>query len=262
VTNVRAIHDLILITRFNLRTDSPSWNDRYTKNWMQNRLELFNSFCLPSVKRQLIPPKKWCIFFDTERSRAFEEEIKGIKSAAPFIETVFINHISHIRQSLINLVECAGSPIITTRLDNDDVLHPLFISDIQRAFISVSAEGQFMSYVIDFPTTLFWNIKNNTMKLVQYTEPTAFASLVEKPMGEEDFETVGVVPHLELKVKFGVVRYIKEVRTMAVVHGENILNGIEPKGIRSRLHRLLRSGSDNLAPSQVSQVLRDFKIEG
>ena len=78
-----------LITRFNLRLSEWQTTKRgesvLSEAWLNNRFELFKTYCLPSVKQQTNQNFTWLVCFDSETPTFYKDEIAKIaKSYANF----------------------------------------------------------------------------------------------------------------------------------------------------------------------------------
>lgn len=134
-----------LVTRFNLRIDT--WETTkngqctLTDEWLQERFQLFEKFCLPSVRQQSVQDFTWCLFFDSNTSKGYRERIQAIASQYRNIRLFFIEGIKQLPITLKAFIEeitgTGNKYIITTRLDNDDLLHRNFIKEIQARFIPI-----------------------------------------------------------------------------------------------------------------------------
>jgi hypothetical protein len=129
-----------LVTRFNLRVNT--WDTTkngqkvLTEEWMFDRFRLFEQFCLPSVKNQSDQDFTWCIYFDANTQDPFLKRIDAIAKSFTNIRPFFVNGIAEMIESFQDFTKDRNNPgryIITTRLDNDDILHRDFIKTIKAA---------------------------------------------------------------------------------------------------------------------------------
>lgn len=130
-----------LITRFNLRI--PGWQrtrlgaSPRDDAWMTQRLELFGSYCLPSVVNQSSRNFQWLIFMDTETAPWCRAQIEAMCAPHDFIGLRYIEGMAAFRPQIRACIDAdaAGcSHLITSRIDNDDCLHRDFIATVQSRF--------------------------------------------------------------------------------------------------------------------------------
>ena len=72
-----------ILTRFNLRlwTKDKNRNNTRTEEWLKNRFELFERFCLPSIMNQTSQSFKWIVLFDINTPEKYKERIKSYEKA-------------------------------------------------------------------------------------------------------------------------------------------------------------------------------------
>lgn len=129
-----------LITRFNVKVEG--WNltkageNINSERWLENRFYLFENYCLPSVKNQSNLDFKWCIFFDKQTPSRFIEKIESYVTNFSNIIPLYIKDsgmlVKTFKDYYIDNYE--DNFIITTRLDNDDLVHKDFIREIQNTY--------------------------------------------------------------------------------------------------------------------------------
>lgn len=127
-----------LITRFNVKVthygpesmDSPAMDS----TWLAARLNLFLNYCAPSVLEQTNKKFKWLIYFDPGTPIAILDKIQFLKKSEIVTEFILIPDYTAMLEDLVKKIKKAPTPfVITTRLDNDDVISNVFINDIQNA---------------------------------------------------------------------------------------------------------------------------------
>ncbi len=128
-----------ILTRFNvpLQFDlPPGQQPRHMgidPGWLARRFDLFERVCLASVARQTEPDFQWLVFLDVATPAAFRDRMAALAAAHPFLRPVFCSRfddptvLPEIRRR-----ETPGRLRITTRLDNDDAIHPHLIARVRR----------------------------------------------------------------------------------------------------------------------------------
>ncbi len=132
-----------LITRFNLRNSD--WiNARdgekvLTPEWLNHRFELFENNTLRSVKNQINQNFSWLVFFDINTPNHYRKWIQKIDKSYDNFIPVFIDGLEYLASSteveVFKRLDNNDDFVITTRLDNDDLIHEKFIEKLQSAFI-------------------------------------------------------------------------------------------------------------------------------
>jgi len=215
-----------LCTRFNLKNED--WKtDREGLNvlsdeWMNQRLDLFEKYCLPSVLNQVNKNFKWVIFFDVDTSLIIRERIKiysnkGINFSAIYIDGMN-SLVDALRKFVIENIYKEDKFIITSRLDNDDAIHENFIETIQK--LSKAEHGT----VIDIIKGYQMNISNNIYEFrnhFKYFNP--FISVVES---SDIAETVFSKMHFEWNDSKSLIAYNKKQLWIETIHDKNKSNTV------------------------------------
>jgi hypothetical protein len=174
-----------IITRFNLKPSDNSWNkDRLgnlvlTQEWLIHRVDLFLKYCLPSVINQTNKDFLWLLYFDVST------EDRIIKQFCE-LEQIHKNRIKILladgydgfsdryRDDILGF--CGGDCkyIITTRLDNDDIVHRDFTARIRENF----SEQEFIA--VNFVKIMMFNPEIANKIYIDYSFSNHFISIIEK----------------------------------------------------------------------------------
>jgi len=133
---------VVLLTRFNVRVaDRPPASE----DWLKDRLTRFRSYCVPSVEQQQNPFDDWIVFIDEESPQWFREELDDTSRGGEVfvVETVRGVFSGGAVTKILN-DRFAGLNVLTTRLDNDDVLSRDFAARIRAASLP---EGSLLTFV-------------------------------------------------------------------------------------------------------------------
>ena len=127
-----------ILTRFNLHLYAKNKvNDNVqTKEWLKNRFELFERYCLPSVINQNEDNFIWLCCFDENTPVDYCLKILNYKSECRQFFPLFFNadetsnHVS-LLLSIIKDLKDDSKHLTTIRLDNDDALRCDFIQQLK-----------------------------------------------------------------------------------------------------------------------------------
>ena len=194
----------IILTRFNLGlyTDNPYKIENPDK-WMDTRIKLFESTAFPSIMKQTNRNFTWLMAFDLNTPERFTR----LYDYCDKIEVCFEQPHLFLRNQ-----EPEAEWLITTRLDNDDIIEPHFIDEIQRQF---RAETEIID--VDYIKTDF-RFKAPSFR----KRPNSpFLSLIEK--WEKNIITAMGYPHSTMPDYFPA-RKIDKVLAKMVIHENNIIN--------------------------------------
>lgn len=212
-----------LITRFNLKLKewqtTKQGESVLSEAWLSNRFKLFKTYCLPSVKQQTNQNFKWLVCFDSETSNVFKAEIAKIAEAYSNFKPLYIDGsqdaLADISKTISSYLTASNTHIITTRLDNDDAIHKIFIETIQESFKPQDP------YIIDIING-FQFIPSKTYDVVRVM-PMAFNPFLSYVELSDNFKTILSRPHLD----WSDTKHIT-VKTqplwLQIIHDENITN--------------------------------------
>ncbi|MEM8854699.1 MAG: glycosyltransferase [Pseudomonadota bacterium] len=223
----------IIYTRFNLRFGGETFSNTFNDAWMKERIALFKAHTMPSVLGQVEKNFSWVILFDEERSLPyadFLDEIDGAPNCFVAFADGVHDMVPVLRQHIASHAP-AASILASTRLDSDDVLHPLFTQDVQAAIDPDAHSG----YIVDFPFTETVDVMSGQRELKYFHSfPSPFYTYIE---ANSDEPHIGVYNHTKIPDEIPV-RNLNLVRTTTIVHGGNLLN--QYKGFWTRLAMVVR----------------------
>lgn len=118
-----------LITRFNL---PKLWvKDRHgvstqTEEWLEQRFDLFEKYCLPSIAAQTSKNFVWLLLFWDKTPEKYKKLNEDLQAKYPFCKPCYLDEqqtkdFAAYCSKIINSMTAADTDcVITTRLDNDD----------------------------------------------------------------------------------------------------------------------------------------------
>jgi hypothetical protein len=211
-------------TRFNLKVadwkTTKSGNITLTKEWLEDRFNLFENYCLPSVKNQSNQNFIWCVFFDIDTPAIYRDKIKIFEDDYINFKPIFIDGIENLNKSFIDFIykdlDENDDHIITTRLDNDDLIHKDFIDIIQSLYKPYDVA------VIDLKMGFQVCIDKPSLDIRLYTNQfNPFISLIENT---KNFKTIYARMHFDWKNEGNIISYKKKRLWIELVHKENKVN--------------------------------------
>ena len=256
-----------LVTRFNL-----NYGDLYpyTDKWMAHRMELFERFCLPSVARQESKEFRWLVYFDRARSASRRARIEQLLDR-PDTEAVFVDSPEEMIADLRGRAPEAGL-LLTTRLDNDDALHPRFVAEVQARAQDLAAQGTDLPAIVDAPLATWWEENSPRARQYRSTIVTPFATMVETPetggwpggAWGAGPRTVFIARHENLDKRVAHVDRLDLPLGLTVLHGQNVSNGRSRfSGALGHLAGLVRRWRDRrsyLGSVETAKLLTEFGL--
>lgn len=196
-----------IATRFNLKTSdwkkSKSGNLVLTNEWLEHRFNLFENYCFPSVINQSNQNFTWCVYFDIDTPQNFKDKIVSLTANTSNIIPQFIDGMDGLNNSFKKFISDnitnIDSHIITTRLDNDDIIHVDFVKTLQSLFKPTDLA------VIDLRMGYQVSIDVAKPEVRLYNHPfNAFISVIENV---KSFDTVFSKMHYGWKNEKNVICY-------------------------------------------------------
>lgn len=228
---MNALH--FILTRFNIKIFKADKTGKsvQTKEWLDKRFELFEKYCLPSVMNQSDKNFCWVILFDKDTPIEYKERISNYSQ---LIRPLYLSeeeasdYVGYYRKAVTRLVqESVGNEVVkilTTYLDNDDMLHKDYINYVQQKSQSITAETVFsFDYGLQYFTEL------NFATLIKYSN-NHFLTLCEFFNGEGLAKTVQYYRHYYIETyKDLIVEHDRVNKGMwvEVVHADNIDNDVK-----------------------------------
>jgi hypothetical protein len=216
-----------LLTRFNLNFSSMFDVDKHgkktlTNEWMENRFELFDRYCFPSVKAQTNQNFRWLVLFDEATSEKFRNKIDNYKEYKNFCP-LFINSekywIDAISEKIIS-DNFSVEYVITTRLDNDDAIHSRFMEKIMTFFSET--DDTFIRFFYGYQ----WSVKNRVLTEFYEEWGNHYLSRIERVRNNKISTVLGIdnTKITELNVPIIDVNDKRVRLWIEVVHDENLRN--------------------------------------
>lgn len=214
-----------LITRFNLK--NPYWrnqNKEYyvvSEEWLDERFEIFETYCLPSVKNQSQQNFIWLVFFDVDTPKHYINKINSINKEYNNFKPIYIDGFKELSNAVKHQIELLQSShedyFITTRFDNDDIIHKDFIKTIQSLYVPK-------------PNTII-DLRRGYQVILQHPNSTEirdfktnynpFLSLVTNLM---DYTNIMAQNHESWKIYPNVIVNNKDHLWIQLIHNSNKLN--------------------------------------
>lgn len=194
--------------------------------WLEDRFQLFDKYCFPSLLYQTCHNYKWLLGFDINIPSSYKSRIENYKIKLPNIYPIFVTDFDDFRKKtyqfihneikLNNLIK-SSSILITSRLDNDDALCNNYIEEIQKqAFLNIGK-------IIDFPLGYRYSVEKGICSKYRM-EGTHFLSKVDRINEFKDLE-INSLKHTEVKYLNNFIK-LKQKQPMHIefIHKRNFIN--------------------------------------
>ena len=200
-----------------------------SSRWLASRLKLFERYTLATVRSQVRHPDLWLVFCDRRSPGWFRTELEAMLTE-PHFEAVWLDEVFGRDICAREVAQRASGCtfLITTRLDNDDLVARDFIDAIQACF-----NEQVLGFV-----NFTHGAQTEDGRIYLRSDPSnAFVSLIERRTPGRPM-TVFVDAHNRLGKHGKIVQVRTHPMWIQVIHGANMANLVH--GIRTRPDIVLR----------------------
>lgn len=236
------LHHFIL-TRFNIRLfrHDKHGHSIEPKSWFEERLNLFETYTLPSIMGQTCQEFTWILLVDSETPAAYRERMMEYRRRCPQITFIGVKEqygwkFPLVFQKVVNklLKEKAaqdGDFCLTTYFDNDDCLNKNYIKDIHDRMQAGSQFPQEEGFLVyDYGIQFFAEM--GTATRVKYPN-NHFITLYERIASGQNPSVrtcYGYGSHIDIeKRKAAPVRHVTDADKpmwIEVIHKGNVDNDV------------------------------------
>ena len=210
----------LLLTRFNIQYE-PNETSGINPTWLDERLQLFEQYCLPSVKNQSCNDFIWLLFCDIRTPEKYKRIINLYKTQIPQLRVYWLpyhtNDYYDVFTDLGKEYAQGYDLLVTSRIDNDDSIAYNYIELVQKA----AHEG--ILGIISFPEGKQTFILKNKSYDVRYLQ-NHFTSRIENAT----FETILVLNHRLISTHDITAIETQEPMWEEIVHNCNMYNDYTP----------------------------------
>lgn len=117
-----------------------------TEEWLNIRFDLFERYCFPSVKNQT-GDFVWLVLFNSETPSVYKKRIAKYEQEMPNFVSIYLEPYADDQKAVQDYIhaDCDADFLLTTRMDNDDMLHADYIRYVQSS-ISPTDHLQIFNY--------------------------------------------------------------------------------------------------------------------
>ena len=137
-----------MVTRLTVK----QFYDSFSRDWLDERLRLFRTYCVPGMAAQTSPAFDWVILCDEDTDPTFIAEVEESRSVVPQLRVAKTSQARDVQipGAVGTVLNDDTELLITTRLDGDDLLHRETVESIQ-AYVDAFAASSHQSWILDFP---------------------------------------------------------------------------------------------------------------
>ena len=220
-----------ILTRFNVIDSetyrASSYDYVNSDEYLSQRFQLFETYCLPSIINQSNKNFTWLLLFNDQLPEKWRKKLNEFQKICLNIEVCFMREFPKgkqrdlLNQLIINelkRLEVKPEYIMTTRFDNDDAFHFSFVDSVQQYFLEQPKE-----MLINYANGLQYVPQYNVLKNIRVINGH-FGTLVEKNNG--NIRTVASFSHNPLPTDLPPAESLKIKKRiwLETVHNSNEFN--------------------------------------
>ena len=210
----------VILTRFNVRWEASTKG--LSKEWLTERIRLFEIYCYPSLHQQTNQSFKWLVLLDSRSPDWLKEKMSNYAIWQNFVPIYLevpllpeeLGCPAELKSAIRAQVPQSYTHLITTRIDNDDAISKDFIQHVQDCFSRQDSQG------IIFP--IGYQFHDGCLYL-EYSKGNHFSSLIES-YRFDDIKTVFAKSHSLLYLVAPVRQIWGRPSWLEVIHGANLAN--------------------------------------
>ena len=204
----------VVLTRFNCRFGDRDFPARTQPNWLNSRLELFERYCLPTMKAQTSQAFDWLIFFDPATPEDFLSRIRGVFGSFTNFHIRFLEVYTGelMKSDVRTFLDEAPKWLVSTRLDNDDGLNRAYVERLQREVTLGTREALNFPYGIVLAGEKTYLSRQTSNAFLSVSEPFA------------KFDTALGAQHKDMGRLMPVRDLGEDPMWLQVIHDNNVSN--------------------------------------
>ena len=211
----------IILTRFNLQFDLQS-DIHLQKEWLSERMRLFTRYCLPSLQQQSNHHFTWVLLVSDQTPKDVQQTLLNYAEKFNYIEIHFCaytNNLNALYKEIGMRYVQGYDYLLSTRMDNDDMLANNFCEALQNAILSAPTER----IIYTFPNGTQWFETQNLIYGIRYSK-NHFLSFFEPA---SDIKTCLGFDHTQVPAQ-QTIELEGKAMWCEIVHHTNICNNYNP----------------------------------
>src|SRR5262245_57155245 len=192
----------------------------FSQDWLEQRLRLFRTYCVPSMAQQQVEDFTWVVGCDKTTDPEYVAAIEESAALVPqlrVVETSFKPRLK-LRAAMRPLVEPDTDLLITTRLDNDDALHRVALSTVHD-YIKPFVHSGHAAWALHFPRGYRYDEGSNRLYSAYWLNSPFVTSFERLGEDKQSFWDLYNVPHTKVQMDLPFHNDESIPGWMQVIHG-------------------------------------------
>lgn len=203
-----------VLTRFNVRRGAVPDPRVISPDWLDNRIAIFKSVTVPSVAAQIQQPDAWLVFLDEQTPADARFVLQEVAEQLPSLQLVYCGafNTAVVAGALLRLAPPGRDWLLTTRLDNDDAVHPALLQTVKQ--LAASRQRLFINPQrgLIVANGLLYRKRDRSSPFISYSEPLS------------ECRTVWMDEHQRLGRHGPIAQVHLQDAWVQYVHGGNLAN--------------------------------------
>src|SRR4051812_19883543 len=137
----------LVITRLTIKL----FYDEFSPDWLEERLRLFRTYCVPSMADQTSDEYEWLILCDETTDPEFVKRVEESRSLVPQLRVLYTSKRGGGIPDVVSpTIKADTELLVTTRLDGDDSLHAETVAVVQE-YAGAFARSSNRTWLLNFP---------------------------------------------------------------------------------------------------------------
>jgi hypothetical protein len=209
----------VIQTRFSVRA---KWGyQEFPLEWLEERLGLFDAYCLPSIAGQTAREFAWHVYCDTGTSPTILTELEMRSRKVPQMRVSLTGPGGDAPKThVLKATDAGDRAVLTTRLDSDDAISRHYVEAIQT-HVGHFIESDKATWLLNFPRG--YQLDNASGRLLfDWMPRSSFHTLFERVT--TDLQTVLAGNHSKFHEIHPTAQDDSMPAWLMVVHEGNVLN--------------------------------------
>jgi putative rhamnosyltransferase len=181
----------LVVTRLTIKL----FYDSFAPEWLEERLRLFRTYCVPGMARQTRTDHLWLVLCDETTDEGFIERLQGFRSVVPQLRVALTSRERNIRipDVMADSIDEDTELLITARLDGDDSFHEEAMAVVGE-YVEAFAGGTDRRWLLNFPRGYRYHEQDGRLFECHWLN-SPFATMFEKLRPGKGFSNVYLNHH-------------------------------------------------------------------
>ena len=192
-----------------------------TEEWLEHRMELFERWCLPTMERRTDRDAIWLVRHARPESDVLARRLASLEERGGLR---LVSAEWRFRDAIVATLEPGDDFVLTTRLDNDDGLHPEALERLRTFAAESLRRGTREPVFLDLPVGYSVSDPGGEARLLERPS-NHFLSLLE-PAGPGRIRTARCIAHSRARELAPLRTVCREPMWIRTVHDRNLVNAL------------------------------------